>query len=69
MKELAKKTEYAELLMQNGAIPALHRVLQTVHDCEVQTPVVQAIGNIAAAGPKQRSTIGTTPGIVTQQVS
>ena len=65
IKELAKKPEYSELLMQNGAIPALHRILQTIHDCEVQTPIVQAIGNIAASGSKQRSTVGTTPGIGT----
>ncbi|KAK7114038.1 hypothetical protein V1264_000165 [Littorina saxatilis] len=64
VRELATCADYSEMLMQNGAIPALHKVLQTIHDPEVQTPTVQAIGNIAAAGTKQRNTVGTTPGCI-----
>ncbi|XP_076470058.1 uncharacterized protein LOC143300343 [Babylonia areolata] len=64
IREVAKNPGYSELLMQNGALPALHRVLQTVHDPEVQTPTVQAIGSMAASGEKQRITVGTTPGCI-----
>ncbi|KAL8590568.1 hypothetical protein ACOMHN_011004 [Nucella lapillus] len=64
IRDLAQNADFSELLMQSGAIPALHRVLQTVHDPEVQTPTVQAIGNIAASGAKQRNTVGSTPGCI-----
>jgi vacuolar-type H+-ATPase subunit F/Vma7 len=62
MRELAKNEGYSELLMQNSAIPALHKAIQNIHDAEVQTAVVDAIANIAAAGPKQRQTVGSTNG-------
>ncbi|XP_076449213.1 ankyrin and armadillo repeat-containing protein-like [Babylonia areolata] len=64
IRELGKDCEHSELLMQNGAVPAIYQALQSVRDPEVQTSTVQAIGSIAAAGPKQRAAVGTTPGCI-----
>ncbi|RUS75422.1 hypothetical protein EGW08_016801 [Elysia chlorotica] len=69
LKDVAEVPQYAETISQQQAIPNLLKVLQTIRDPEVLVPVVEAVGAIAMASPKLRSTVGSAQGMVQALVS
>ena len=64
LKELCVVKEYCDQAAQNGAIPALVKVIQDLNDPEVLVEVVSALGNIADNNPSHQATIGTSLGAV-----
>ena len=64
LKELATEKEFADMEVQNSAIIALVKVLQTIHDPEVLVEIIECLGNIAEAQEKFQNQIGTTNGCI-----
>ncbi|XP_041376737.1 ankyrin and armadillo repeat-containing protein-like [Gigantopelta aegis] len=64
LKHLARKPDYAEIESQNQVIPCLLKVMQSFHDPEVLVQAVEAMGNIAEAGPHHQRAIGSAQGCI-----
>ena len=69
IKELCTVATYSDHAAQHGAIPALVKVLQSLHDPDVLVETVDALGNIGAGKETHQSTIGTTQGAILSIVS
>ena len=69
IKEMCQNKEYCDHAANNGAIPALVKVLQTNPDPGVLVESVLALSNISDQNPTHQGTIGSTQGAVTSIVN
>ncbi len=69
IKEICVVSQNAEAASQNGAIPALVKVLQTIHDPEVLVESVLALCRIAEGSEALQTTIGKTAGAISNLTS
>ena len=64
MQVLAANKEYADQAAQNGAIPALVKVVQTIREPPVLVEVIDALGTICYASSAHQDTFLGTQGAV-----
>ena len=64
LKIMCAKREYADMAVQNAALPALVKIMQTLKEPEVLVETCEAVGVICEANPNHQNVFHSTMGAV-----